>query len=279
MYPETYAARKGLLGIGHHHGRHFNQTMVHEGYEVNMTSDMPDTDTLNLRLEFLNLDGTKHSVADNFVLNLCFPPGYKPTTGPYVLHNTNLVEQMAGMKRSHKSEDIYIPTAKRRVAHGGQGGKNHSSGKLNLFLNLVTNTLAVTSSNNLIATPLRRGGDTGARKPVIMDLSGGEDRPDTLKSVTAIMKRLPPDSMKGDFPRFKEGAVYIIIDPKSSIYQYRLHKTTLSRLSPIFAKALQLPCPEEAMEEWKIAAPGAQARFELTYNYKHGKWMLRRVVS
>jgi hypothetical protein len=138
-------------------------------------------------------------------------------------------------------------------------------------------------SNHLIAMSMSRStttdGDTRTRKPVIIDLSGDEEHSDTIQPVKAIMKRLPPDSTTGEFPCFKEGAVCIIIDPKSSVYQYRLHKTTLSRVSPVFAKFLQLPCPEEVMEEWKIAATGAQARFELTYSSKHGKWILRRAVS
>jgi hypothetical protein len=138
-------------------------------------------------------------------------------------------------------------------------------------------------SNHSIATALSRSaareGDTGTRKPVFIDLSGDEEHSDTIQSVKAIMKCLPPDSIAGDFPRFRGGTVYIIIDSKSSIYQYRLHKATLSRVSPMFAKFIQLPCPEEAMEELKVAVTDAQARFELIYSPKHGKWVLRRAVG
>jgi hypothetical protein len=294
MHPELYAARKGLSGIGHVHGRHFKHTIVHECYEISMASDMPDRDTFNLSLEFLDLEGKNHRVTDNSSLNLCFPPGYKPTTGPYVSQSTNSSEQMAGTKRSHKGEDAYILTAKRRVAHGGRD-LNDSSGTLHLLPNshyqyisvplfeLRINFIELLFSNHSIATALSRSaareGDTGTRKPVIIDLSGDKEHSDTIQSVKAIMKRLPPDSITGDFPCFKGGTVYIIIDSKSSIYQYRLHKATLSRVSPMFAKFIQLPCPEEAMEELKVAATDAQARFELTYSPKHGKWVLRRAVG
>lgn len=297
MHPDIYAARKGVPAIGYGYDCHFNQIMVHEGYEINMTSDMPDTDTFNLRLEFLDLDETEHSVTDYSSLKLCFFPRYKRTTGPYVLQSTNLSEQMAGTKRSYKDEDDYAPTAKRRIAREGRGGKNKSSGKLHLLPNPHHQHISVSifdSSSQgsvllssylltiLIATPwsrsVTRGADTGTRKPVIIDLSSDEEHSETMKSVTAIMKRLPPDSITGDFPRFHGAAVYIIIDPKSSVYQYRLHKATLSRVSPVFAKFLQMPCLE-AMEELKIAATGAQARFELTYYSKYGKWVLRRAVS
>ena len=91
------------------------------------------------------------------------------------------------------------------------------------------------------------------------------------------MKRLPPDSA-GNFPRFKEGSVYIIIDPRSSIYQYRLHRTTLSRISPAFAKVLRKNCLE-ASEALKTEVTDAHARFDLIYSDKHGKWVLRRGVS
>jgi hypothetical protein len=294
MHPESYAARKGLSGIGHVHGRHFKHTIVHEGCEIGIASDMPDRDTFNLSLKFLDLEGKKHSVTDNSSLNLCFPPEYKPITGPYVSQSTNLSEQMAGTKRSQKGENAYILTAKRRVVHGGRD-LNDSSGTLHLFPNPNYQYISVAFfeprinftellfSNHSTATALSRSaareGDTGTRKPVIIDLSGDEEHSDTIQSVKAIMKRLPPDSITGDFPRFKGGTVYIIIDSKSSIYQYRLHKATLSRVSPMFAKFIQLPCPEEAMEELKVAATDAQARFELTYSSKHGKWILRRAVS
>ena len=202
---------------------------------------------------------------------------------------------MASTKRSHKDEDACIPAVKRRIARGGRSGKNDNSGKLHLLPNPHYQYICISYfgpsigftglllSNHLIAMSMSRStttdGDTRIRKPVIIDLSGDEEYSDAIQSVKAIMKRLPPDSIKGDFPCFKEGAVCIIIDPKSSVYQYRLHKTTLSRVSPVFAKFLQLPCPEEVMEKWKIAATGAQARFELTYFSKHGKWVLRRAVS
>jgi hypothetical protein len=66
MHPESYAARKGLSGIGHVHCRHFKHTIIHESYEISMASDMPDRDTFNLSLEFLDLEGK--SIASQIIL-------------------------------------------------------------------------------------------------------------------------------------------------------------------------------------------------------------------
>jgi hypothetical protein len=104
--------------------------MVHEDYGISMMSDMPDRDTFYLSLEFLDPEAKKHNVTDNSSINLYFPPRYKPTTAPYVSQSTNLTEQMAGTKRSHKDEDAYIPAGKLRISRGGRSGKNDSSGKL-----------------------------------------------------------------------------------------------------------------------------------------------------
>lgn len=93
------------------------------------------------------------------------------------------------------------------------------------------------------------------------------------------MKPLPQNSIPEDFPCFKSGVIYVIIDPKRSNYQYRLHKAVLSRISPVLSKALRLPSPKEAMEKLKIASTDAHTRFELIYSHKLGKWVLQRVVS
>lgn len=139
-------------------------------------------------------------------------------------------------------------------------------------------------SDYVIAPPLRKSvakdGHFGTRKTVIIDISGDEEHPatNTTPSAKAIMKNLPQDSISGDFPRFREGSVYIIIDPRSSMFQYRLHRTTLSRVSPLFAKFLRMNWPE-ASEALKTRATDAYARFDLRYSYQHKKWVLTRTVS
>lgn len=128
MHPKTFTARTGLLGVGHCHGDYFSHSTVHERYTLNLTSNMPDEDTFNLKIEFLDLEERKHSITDDSHPNFCFPPGYVPTTGPYAPHITDLTQQMAGMKRSQKDEDAYVPMAKRRVAPRGLSGKQDKSG-------------------------------------------------------------------------------------------------------------------------------------------------------
>jgi hypothetical protein len=120
-----------------------------------------------------------------------------------------------------------------------------------------------------------------AQKPVFIDLSSDEEQPvsNLPQPAKAFMKSLPPRLSTGDFPCFDRAAVYFIIHPKNVLYQYRLHKAVLSRISPLLAKVLQRPGPKEAMEKLKVACTDAEARFELTYSHKLDKWMLVRSVS
>ncbi len=136
----------------------------------------------------------------------------------------------------------------------------------------------------MVATPLKKDiarGGQGRTQKVVIDLSDDDEQPasNPTQLAEAIMKPLPSDSTTGDFPHFNSGAVYIIIDPENSLYQYRLHKTVLSRVSPIIDKALHLACPKEAKRKLKVANTDAEARFELAYSPKNGIWMLRRTVS
>jgi hypothetical protein len=287
-----------LPGIGDRHGDHFSQTTVHEGYKLNMTSEMLDVDVFNLKIKLLYLEEEKHSVADNSQLNFCFPPGFIPTTGPYALQRTDLTKQMAGNKRSHKDGDDFVPETKRRLTFNGQGVKNNNTGKLHLRndsqhqnkstspFNVVHYSATKITSNTQVAAPLSKSftkdNHHGTQKAVIIDLSDDEEHRihNLMQPAKAIMKPLPQGSMTEDFPRFNSGTVYIMIDPKIRTYQYCLHKVVLSRVSPVFAKALQQPCPKEAMEKYKVATNNdIGARFELFYSFKLRQWKLLRGVS
>ena len=152
--------------------------------------------------------------------------------------------------------------------------------------NVVHYSTTKITFNTRVAAPLSKDftkdDHHGTQKAVIIDLSDDEaDRIHNLmQPAKAMMKPLPQGSMTEDFPRFSSGTIYIMIDPKIRTYQYRLHKAVLSRVSSVFARALQRPCPKEAIEKFKVATNNdIGARFELFYSCKLRQWKLLRGVS
>jgi hypothetical protein len=92
------------------------------------------------------------------------------------------------------------------------------------------------------------------------------------------MKPLPPALDRSRFPRFAEGTVYIIVHPDNHVYQYKLHKALLSRVSTPLQGLLSSK-KDELDNALKAATTNAEVRIELTYNPKRTDWTLVKRVS